>query len=718
MKKFFFFLIILFCTGILPRFVRAEAPDEGMWLPMFIERLNYVDMQKMGLHLTAEELYSINHSSLKDAIVQLGNFCTAEVVSDQGLLLTNHHCGYEAIQSHSTIDHDYLTNGFWAMNNKEELQNKDLTATFLVRMEDVTAQVLAEVNDKMSESDRSTKITKAIGKLKKDASENDKYEVSIKSFYNGNEYYLFVYQTYKDIRLVGAPPSSIGKFGGDTDNWMWPRHTGDFSMFRIYTAPDGSPAEYSENNIPLKPKHSLPVSIKGVKKNDFAMIWGYPGRTDRYLSSAGVQQLLDHQAPAIIKLRDKKLAIMKEDMVVDSIRIKYSSKYAQCANYWKYFIGQSKGLKRLKVYEKKKEIEDNFLKWVNQSAERKEKYQDVLPNITAAYKEYADKKFDERMWYFQEMFMGAEALYFVYQLQGLENAISEKEIKKEALEPFREQAKNFFKDYNQPTDKKIFVALLKMYKEDFPPEFLPDIFTTINKKYKGSIEKFADEMYGTSLFTSYKGFNEFLAKPSLKKFKKDLCGIASNSFLQAYIKMTAEKSESSQKLKLANRLFIDGLRQIYPDKKFYPDANSTMRMTYGQILDYYPADAMHYDYLTTLTGIMEKEDPKNDEFIVPAKLKELYAKKDYGRYGENGNLPVCFIGNLDITGGNSGSPVMNGDGQLIGIAFDGNWEAMSGDIAYEPELQRTICVDIRYVLFIIDKYAGDKRLIDEMKVIQ
>ena len=367
MKKVIFYLLMFITTGLAPHLVRAGNPDEGMWLPMFIERLNYVDMQKMGLHLTADELYSVNHSSLKDAIVQLGNFCTAEVVSEEGLLLTNHHCGYEAIQSHSSIDHDYLTNGFWAMNHNEELPNKDLTVTFLVRMEDVTTKVLADVTDKMTEADRSAKINKVINKLKKEASEEDKYEVSVKGFYNGNEYYMFVYQVYKDIRLVGAPPSAIGKFGGDTDNWMWPRHTGDFSMFRIYTAPDGSPAEYSVKNVPLKPKHALPVSLKGVKKNDFAMIWGYPGKTDRYLSSAGVQQLLDHQAPAIIKLRDKKLAIMKEDMVVDSIRIKYSSKYAQCANYWKYFIGQTKGLKRLKVFEKKKEIEDNFAKYGNEN---------------------------------------------------------------------------------------------------------------------------------------------------------------------------------------------------------------------------------------------------------------------------------------------------------------------------------------------------------------
>lgn len=719
MKKVFFYLLVFIVTLIAPYVVKAGEPDEGMWLPMYVERLNYVDMQKMGLHLTAEELYSINKSSLKDAIVQLGNFCTAEVISEEGLLLTNHHCGYSAIQSHSSVDHDYLTNGFWAMNRSEELENKDLTATFLVRMEDVTTKVLAEVDATTSDADRAAKTKKVIDKLKKEASENDKYEVSIKSFFNGNEYYLFVYKVYKDVRLVGAPPSSVGKFGGDTDNWMWPRHTGDFSMFRIYTAPDGSPAEYSKDNIPLKPKHSLPISLKGVKKGDFSMIWGFPGKTDRYLPSDGVNLLLEHQAPTIIKLRDKKLAILKEDMNAnDAIRIKYSAKYAQTSNYWKYFIGQSKGLKKLKVYDKKKEIENEFDKWIALDSTRYKHYKNVLPDFASVYKEYADKKYEERLWYFQEIFTGAEVLYFVYKESGLESGVTGKNIKPESLQPYRDIAAEYFKDYNLSTDKKIFIAMMKMYQEDIPAEYLPDVFTIIKEKYKGSIEKYADEIYSKSIFASQENFDKFLAKPSVKVLKKDIGYIASNSVLKAYIKLGQEKSTASQKLKTANRLFVEGLTKMKPDYKFYPDANSTMRMTYGQVLDYYPADAVYYNYYTTINGIMEKEDAKIDEFVVPEKLKQLYDKKDYGQYGENGTLNVCFISNTDITGGNSGSPVINGDGQLIGIAFDGNWEAMSGDIAYEPSLQRTISVDIRYVLFMVDKYAGAGHLVKEMNIVK
>ncbi len=719
MKKAFFYLLVFVVTLIAPYVVKAGEPDEGMWLPMYVERLNYVDMQKMGLHLTAEELYSVNQSCLKDAIVQLGNFCTAEVISEEGLLLTNHHCGYSAIQSHSTVENDYLTNGFWAMNRNEELENKDLTATFLVRMEDVTSKVLAEVDASTSDADRAAKTKKVMDKLKKEASDNDKYEVSVKSFFNGNEYYLFVYKVYKDIRLVGAPPSSVGKFGGDTDNWMWPRHTGDFSMFRIYTAPDGSPAVYSKENIPLKPKHSLPISLKGVKKGDFSMIWGFPGKTDRYLPSEGVNLLLEHQAPTIIKLRDKKLAIMKEDMNAnDAIRIKYSAKYAQTSNYWKYFIGQSKGLKKLKVYDKKKAIENDFDKWIGGDVKRYDYYKNVLPDIASAYKEYGDKKYEERLWYFQEMFIGAEVLYFVYKESGLEAGVTGKDIKPESLKPYRDIAAEYFKDYNLPTDKKIFIAMMKMYQEDIPSEYLPDVFTTIKEKYKGNIEKYADELYKKSIFASQENFDKFLAKPSVKTLKKDIGYITSNSVLKAYIKLGQEKSAASQKLKTANRLFVEGLMKMKPDFKFYPDANSTMRMTYGQVLDYFPTDAVYYNYYTTINGIMEKEDAKNDEIVVPEKLKQLYEKKDYGQYGENGTLNVCFISNTDITGGNSGSPVINGDGQLIGIAFDGNWEAMSGDIAYEPSLQRTISVDIRYVLFMVDKYAGAGHLVKEMNIVR
>ena len=719
MKKTLFALVILISISLPFKASAFTPPDEGMWLPMFVERLNYVDMQKMGLHLTAEELYSVNHSSLKDAVVNFGNFCTAEVVSAEGLLFTNHHCGYEAIQQHSSVNHDYLTNGFWAMNKSEELPNEGLTASFLVRMEDVSSKVFAEVKEGMTETDRSDKIKSAISKLKKEASEKGKYEVSVKSFFEGNEYYMFVYVVYEDVRLVGAPPSSVGKFGGDTDNWMWPRHTGDFSIFRVYTGPDGAPAKYSKDNVPLQPKHHLPVSIKGLNKGDFTMIWGYPGRTDRFLTSYGITDLLNETAPSVIKLREKKLAIMKEGMdASDSIRIKYSSKYAQIANYWKYFIGQSKGLKRLQVYERKKELENKFSLWVNADETRKLKYGNVLKDFEEGYKLLGDKKINKRMWYFQETFTGAEILYLVYKVQGIESILKNKDFKQEDFSKIRETAKEHFKDYYAPLDKKEFAALLEMYYNDIPKEYHPKILTDLHDKYKGDFNKLTNDVYAKSIFSTAENFEKFLKKPSMKVYTKDIAKQISSGILATYINLGSDRAEVSKKTDLAKRLFVDGLRKMDPTHSYYPDANSTMRMTYGQVLDYYPADAVFYDYKTTLSGIMEKEDPKNEEFIVPAKLKEVWNKKDFGRYGKDGNLNVCFIHNTDITGGNSGSPVINGNGQLVGIAFDGNWEAMSGDVAYEKTLQRTISVDIRYVLFMIDKYAGASNLIKELTIVE
>jgi hypothetical protein len=737
MKKLLMSLIIsltLF-TGVFA----TNPPDEGMWLPMLIERLNYIDMQKMGLHLTAEELYSVNNASLKDAIVGLANeqsptshFCTAEVVSDKGLLLTNHHCGFDAIQSQSSIEHDYLTNGFWAFSNKEELRCEGVTASFLVRMEDVTSKVLAELKDNMTEDERDAAIKKISGKLEKEASEKGKYEADVKSFFDGNEFYMFVYIIYKDVRLVGAPPSAIGKFGGDTDNWMWPRHTGDFSMLRIYSAPDGSPAAYSENNIPLKPKHHLPISLKGVKKDDFSMIWGYPGTTDRYLTSYGVQMALEQSNPTTVAVRTKKLELMKEDMDADpKVKLQYASKYAQSANYWKYFIGQTKGLKRLDVFEKKQLIEKDFTQWVVTDEARKAKYGEALQMIADGYKDY--KKYNLSMKYLEEaVFQGPEFIYFsfgafqLYMKLKAQNDAKDKTVKagynadiKTMADEFKPEVEKFFKDYNLPTDKKLFVALLKMYYDNIPKEQWPDIFTTdAEKKFKGDFNKWANEVYAKSILVDKNKLNAFLEKPTYKVLVNDPGFRITLSMVTCIRGLYGSMGDLEAKINHGSRLFVAGLREMNASKKFYPNANSTMRMTYGKVLDYDAADAVHYNYYTTLKGVMEKEDPSNDEFIVPAKLKQLYEAKDYGRYGKNGEMPVCFIANLDITGGNSGSPVINGDGQLIGIAFDGNWEAMSGDIAYEPAVQRTICVDIRYVLFVIDKYAGAKNLVDEMTIIQ
>ncbi len=719
MKKILFTLMIL--AGLSAGLRAGNPPDEGMWLPMFVERLNYVDMQSMGLKLTPQEIYDINNSSLKDAIVSLnGGSCTAEVVSDKGLILTNHHCGYDAIQNHSTIEHDYLTDGFWARSLEEELPNEGSTVSFLVKMDDVTARVLAEINPEMTEGERSAAIGKLVETLKKEESAEGKYEVSVKSFYNGNEYYRFVYEIYEDIRLVGAPPSAIGKFGGDTDNWMWPRHTGDFSIFRIYTGPDGKPATYAKDNVPLKPKHSLKISLDGIERGDFAMIWGYPGSTDRYLTSYGIQATLDEINPAIIKVGGRILEIMKADMdKSDEVRIQYASNYAGLANFWKNKIGETRGLKRLNVFDKKKAIENDLTVWINADESRKEEYGMVLQNLSDAYAQFSDLKYNANLWNFQLALFGSQMMQFPLQNQGIINILKSEQKGDElqaTLAPFYAMGEEQFKDYNAPTEEKILAAILEMYREDVPADALPDIYNLIDKKYKGDVKAFAKEVFETSVLTTHERYNAFLANPKLKTFEKDLAYKLVNSFYNTFMTQNKNVGPINDKLKKAERMFVDGLRKSNPDKVYYPDANSTMRVTYGQVFDYYPADAVHYDYVTCIEGIMEKEDPTNDEFIVPAKLKELYEAKDYGKWADkNGRLVINFLSNNDITGGNSGSPVMNGNGDLIGIAFDGNWEAMSGDIAFEPELQRTISVDIRYVMFIIDKFANAQNLIDEMK---
>lgn len=717
MKKFFNALVVF--TLMVSPFAKA---DEGMWLPLFIERLNYVDMQKMGLQLTAEEIYSINNSSLKDAIVQFGGGCTAEVISDQGLLLTNHHCGYGRIQAHSSVEHDYLTNGFWAQNLEDELANPGLSVSFLIRIEDVTQKILAGTSPFLLEDERNEVIDSLSKIIKDEAVGGTHYKASVRSFFEGNEFYLFVYEVFTDVRLVGAPPSSIGKFGADTDNWMWPRHTCDFSLFRIYSDKDGNPAEYAADNIPLKPKHHLPVSIAGVQQGDFAMIMGYPGSTERYMTSFGVKMALDLHNQTVVDIRAEKLDIIMNDMQAsDEVRIKYASKYARISNYWKYFIGQTKGLKRLKVYDKKVALEQEFTDWVNADYFRKEKYGSALSDISIAYQKLSEYELAS-VYYSEAIRQGSEILGFAAAFKELNKELAQKEINRENVDKFvaqlKKRAEGYFKDYNAPTDQKLLAAMFAMYAKNVPLYQQPDFIKSLQSKYKGNFDAFARKVFETSMFVSSETVNAFLSNPSSKAIEKDLAyqaAIAMSSYFEETVR--PKLNEAYNYLDRGNRIFIAGLRAMNPDKKFYPDANSTMRLTYGQVLDYYPADAVHYKYYTTLEGVMEKEDPTNWEFVVPGKLKELYNNKDYGRYGEDGKLKVCFLTNHDITGGNSGSPVINGNGELIGLAFDGNWEAMSGDIAYEPELQRTINVDIRYVLFIIDKFAGAKRLIDEMSIV-
>lgn len=719
MRKLFILIIAtLFVTG-----VRA---DEGMWLPMLIHRLNYVDMQKAGLKLTAEEIYSVNHSSLKDAIVQFGGGCTAEIVSDQGLVFTNHHCGYSSIQSHSTVQHDYLTNGFWAYNKQEELPCPGLTVRFLVRIQDVTKEVLAKLNNQMSEKARADAILAVSADLQNSAVAGTGYEARVSSFYSGNEFYLFVYETYRDVRLVGTPPESIGKFGADTDNWMWPRHTGDFSIFRVYAGADGKPADYSKNNLPLKPKHYLPISIKGVEQNDYAMIMGYPGRTNRYMTSWGVKLGIDKTDPAIVKIRDKKLSIMREYMDADGgVRIQYSSKYASIANYWKYYIGQIRALKRMKVAEKKEKTEADFANWVNADASRKAKYGEVLNDFTTAYKIL--DQYTIAQTYASEALRGPEVLSLA---RGFEPILASL-INKESLKPQTtsgrgmiprltdERVDDFFKNYHPALDQEMLSSMLTMFYKDVPADQHFAYLDALYKKYNGDFTKYAAYVFAKSNLVNPVKVKALLAKPSVSAIEKDPIYILSQAITAYTLDITAKANAGSETLTRASRLYMAGLREMNPDKLYAPDANSTMRLTYGHVLDYFPADAVHYNFYTTLKGVMEKEDPNNFEFVVPLKLKELYNAKDFGPYANSkGEMPVGFLVNTDITGGNSGSPVINANGELIGLAFDGNWEAMSGDIAFEPDMQRTIAVDARYVLFIIDKYAGAKNLISELTIVK
>ena len=718
---------MLFLLLPVKKMQAGNPPDEGMWLPILIERLNYVDMQKMGLHLTPEELYSVNHSSLKDAIVGLssrspangGFFCTAEVVSDKGLIFTNHHCGYSAVQNHSTPENDYLTDGFWAYSMDKELPNERMMASFLVRIENVTDSIIPFLADSLSESDRENKVREVSGRISDRASEEGTYECRVSSFYSGNEYYLFVFKTYKDVRLVGAPPSSIGKFGGDTDNWMWPRHTGDFTIFRIYADSTNNPADFSDNNVPLKPNYHLSISLGGVKKNDFAMIWGYPGNTSRYLTSYGIQYNLDDFYPVIINVFGKQMEVMKARMDVNkTTRIAYSENYAGLSNYWKNFIGQTKMLRKNHVMLKKQELEADFTKWVNDNSMRKERYGEVLPELNVGYEKLGEVSIP----FFYSRFAGSglDIVGFAKGFTGLKEQMEKKNKAaiEETINSLRPLVTSHFEEWDYEIEKNTFGEMLRLYAKNIKKEDLPSIFTTIGKDYNNDFDAFANDVYTTSVFATAESANSFLDKPSLKVFKKDLAWLTAQSMEAESDKYSGAYREARSGLSKGNRLFIDGLRDMFPDKMFYPDANSTMRVTYGKVLDYFPADAVHYEYITTLDGVMEKEDPTNDEFIVDAKLKELYLAKDYGPYGENGKLVVCFLTTNDITGGNSGSPVINGDGQLIGLAFDGNWEAMSGDILFEDNLQRCINVDIRYVLFIIDKFANATNIIDELTIVK
>lgn len=699
----------------------STKADEGMWLPSLVGKLNIQKMNSIGCKLTAEQIYSINQSSLKDAVVALDRgSCTAEIVSADGLLLTNHHCGFGEIQAHSSVEHDYLRDGFWALKHEDELSNPGKTVTFLIRMEDVTDSVLTKVTDQMDDQTRSSKIREAASKIEKDAKGESGYETRVRSLFESNKYYLFVTETFKDIRLVGTPPQSIGKFGGETDNWMWPRHTGDFSMFRVYCGPDGKPAEYSKDNVPYHPKSFLPISLKGVEKNDFAMVMGYPGTTTRYRTSNEVKYTMDVVNTARITVREAKLDIIRDYMATSQkARIQYASKFARSSNYYKYSIGQNKGLVALNVIGKKQAIEQTFLKWVNETPERKAKYGSALDSINAAFQN-PDQKIAFQ--YAREALLsGAEIFAFAAESSSLYQALkgSDKARINATAEELRKSLGEYFKDYDANTDRKLVGTLLRLYATKVNPRYIPGFFQMIGSKYKGNFDEYAQKMFQKTIFANQAKMESFLNKPSAKALDKDMAFVAMRSIFETLNLISQDLSKTTAHLDKARRLFVAGLNEMNSDKAVYPDANSTMRLTYGTVDGYIPHDATYYDYFTTLKGYEEKGIAGDVDFDFPQRLIDLYKAKDYGQYGDkDGTLHTCFISNNDITGGNSGSPVINGNGELIGIAFDGNWEAMSGDVAFEPVLQKCINVDIRFVLWTIDKYAGAGHLVDEMKLVR
>lgn len=709
---------INFLLIALMMFLFGARADEGMWLPYSINGKNLADMQRLGCKLTAEQIFSFNQPSLKDAIVQFGGGCTGELISPEGLLLTNHHCGLGQVQAHSSVEHDYLQEGFWARSKAEELPNKGLTVSFLTYIEDVTKILLVGVDDNTSEADRATKISENTKTLIKERKGNRDVEVEIVPFYHGNQYILFVYDVYKDVRLVACPPWGIGKFGADTDNWTWPRHKGDFCIFRVYTAPDGSPAEYSEDNIPMKSKHFLPISLKGVKPGDYTMILGYPGSTDRYSTSGAVKSVIEQEGPAIIACRTTKLDQYRKHMDADpAVFIKYASKQASVSNYWKYYIGQVKQLQRNKVFEKRANQEVAFQKWMNENSDRKAQYGDIFNDIDQYWNHQA--KYTKATIYHREAgWRGGEAVAFAVRFRQLNNMIENKAAQNEIAaraEAMKGAVQNYFKDYDKETDRDVTIALLNLFYKDINPEQLPAMIKKIGDKNSGDFTQFVNNAFAKSIFVDAEKLNNWIENP--KSLTKDPIFALMSEIINSYIDLTEQAGSVSNSR--AERLYMKGLMEMQKDRNFYPDANFTMRLTYGSVQDCKPANAVTYDYITTLDGVMEKYKPGDWEFDVPAELIKLWENKDYGRYAdENGDLVVNFITTNDITGGNSGSPVIDAEGNLIGLAFDGNWEAMSGDLSFENEVQRTICMDARYLVFIIDKMANAQNLMQELKIIE
>lgn len=708
-----FFLFLVFT---------AKA-DEGMWLPLFLQQLNEKQMKAMGMKISAADIYNINKGSLKDAIVSFGGFCTGEVISEKGLVLTNHHCGFDAIQNHSTLERNYIRDGFWARSNSEEIPNPGLFVTFIVRIEDVSKAALAGVNEEMKEAERQSRIDKNIAEIRRNLKKEATQDSYVRSFFEGNQYFLFVTETYRDIRLVGAPPSAIGNFGKDTDNWMWPRHTGDFSLFRIYAGKDNKPAEYSLENVPYKPKKALAISMAGMKEGDFTMVFGFPGRTTQYLHSEAVDQIVKLNDPVKIAIRDKALSVIDGFMRKDEqVKIQYAAKYASISNAWKKWQGEVLGLSSTKAVEKKKNQEAVFRKRVEANPAFKAAYGSLLDDLQNAYQELS--KYGVARDYFTETMSRIEAFAIGSQLNNL-RSIKEKngeQAYKDAVPRISARLEDLYKEYNPAVDKKLFEVLLEKFTKDQPEEFLAPELRQLAMDYKNDFGKMADDFYINVdlLNNGAKVLANLQANPDLVMAANDM-NRANQLFQQLntfYAKtVTPKLSELQARVNRLQRTYMKAQMEVMKEKTFYPDANSTLRVTYGNVKGYQPRDAVKYDFYTYLDGVMDKYKPGDYEFDVPEKLRTLYKNKDFGPYGKNGKMPVCFIAMNHTTGGNSGSPALDARGNLVGLNFDRVWEGTMSDINYDPSICRNIMVDIRYVLFIIDKYADAGHLVKEMKLV-
>ncbi|MBN1767583.1 MAG: S46 family peptidase [Prolixibacteraceae bacterium] len=686
---------------------------EGMWIPILLDR-NIAEMHEMGFKLNTNDIYSMNNTSMKDAIVLFGGGCTGELISPDGLLITNHHCGYSQVQAHSTVENDYLTNGFWAMNRSDELPNDGLSVTFLVEMRDVSTEILAGTDSISNEALRIQKIRENTDTVTQKAIEGTHYEAVVKPFYEGNQYFLFVTEKFTDVRLVGAPPSAIGKFGGDTDNWMWPRHTGDFSLFRIYADSTNKPAAYSPNNVPYQPKMFFPINISGIEKNDFTMVFGYPGTTQQYLYSDAVRQLVEQRDPDRIAIRDIKLNSMRSAMETSpATRIQYAAKYASTSNAWKKWQGEINGLKRLDAVNVKLEEEKAFTKWVNTTPERQEKYGDILHTFEKKYNEIASIQ-KAKDYYDEIIFRGTDAYRMFNQLQQVINS-GEQPADTEFIE-------KHFKDYTNQVDKTIFVSLIEMLHTDIVNNMLAPLLLELSEKNK--TEKKLEKLYSGSVLNSKDDLMAVCSKNDIDKIKKKvekdkLYRFFDDIYWFYFDSIYASYNAIQKEIDNTYQTYIEALLEMNEDEMLFPDANLTMRVTYGKVEGYEPADGVEYKHYTTLDGIIEKDNPEIYDYNVPEKLKQLHREQNYGRYANpRGELPVCFTASNHTTGGNSGSPVINAEGHLIGINFDRCWEGTMSDIMFDPEKCRNISLDMRYMLFLVDKFAGASYLLDEMEIVQ